>query len=67
VTGGILADCLSRATGWPIEDCRLKVKALDDKAKKKLEKAPEILKAKADILAERAKDSRTDFGAMFGA
>jgi hypothetical protein len=67
VTGGILAECLSRATGWPIEDCRAKVKALDDKAKKKLEKAPEILTAKAAILAERAKDSRTDFGAMFSA
>ena len=67
VTGGQLAECLARATGWNIEDCREKIRGMDDKAKRKLEKVPEILKAKADILAEKAKDAQTDFGAMFQA
>lgn len=66
VTGGMLAECLSRATGWPLDECREKIRGMDDKAKRQLEKVPEILTAKAEILAEKAKDSKTDFSAMFG-
>ena len=65
-TGGILAEALSRASGETLEACREVIKAMDDKAKRKLAKNPAILAAQAEILKERAAGTGGDLSSLFG-
>jgi hypothetical protein len=60
IAGGSLAEALARATGKPVLDCIRVLGGMDDKQKRDLRKHPGVLKALAEIEAERAEGSNAE-------